>query len=57
MLISSNLDGAKTYLIVIFMLVFAATGAYLGRLTGNEAIELIMVALSIAGLRDAIAKK
>jgi hypothetical protein len=53
----SFLEGKKTYIVVLAMIAFAASGLFLGRLDGQEAVKLILEALAILGLRDAIAKK
>lgn len=50
-------NGKKTYAVVVAMLVFAGLGLWLGKLTGDQAITLMLESIAIAGLRDAISKK
>jgi len=45
------LKGRKTYIVVIMMLVYVASGLYLGK--GLD-VELLLEALAIAGLRAGI---
>jgi len=51
------LEGRKTYLIALAMIVYALIGYALGDMPQVESGKFIMEALAIAGLRAGIAKK
>lgn len=50
------LQGKKTYLIVAAMVVYAVLGLVLGLHSSDRATELFLLALGMAGLRDAVRK-
>ncbi len=50
------IDGKKTYLIVAAMVVYAVLGLVLNLHSSDRATELILLALGMAGLRDAVRK-
>ena len=49
------LSGKKTYVVVVAMFLFAGLGMYLGKLTGEQSVMLVLEGLAIAGLRSGIA--
>ena len=50
------LNGNKTYLAAAGMIAYAVIGLALGLHTSDKAVELILQALAIIGLRHGIAK-
>ncbi len=50
-------DGYKTYIVAIGTLMFAIGGFASGKLEINVAMELILGALGLSGLRHAVSKK
>ena len=50
------IDGKKTYLIVAAMVVYAVLGLVLNLHSSDRATELILLALGMAGLLDAVRK-
>ena len=50
------INGKKTYLTAIGMLVYAVLGWALNFLTPQAAMDIIWAALSLVGIRSAIAK-
>lgn len=48
------LKGKKTYLVAIATIIFAITGYYTKSLSADNAITIILGALGLSGLRDAI---
>ena len=50
------LDGYKTYIIGIAMICYAVGGLTAGKVDGGTAIEVILEALAIMGLRVGITK-
>ena len=48
------LTGRKTYLVVILMVIYAASGWYLKYLPADQAIQVLFTAAGIAGLRKGI---
>lgn len=53
---SSFLDGKKTYIVSLAMIVYGATGLYLNHLSQDEALRFIMEGLAFLFLRRGIAK-
>lgn len=54
--IKMALDGNKTYIVALAMVVYAAIGYWLGQMDQANAMELVMQAASVAGLRHAVNK-
>lgn len=50
------LDGKKTYVLAALAIVYAVAAVALGKLSGNEAVEVIFAALGGAALRHGISK-
>ena len=50
------LDGWLTYLSAVVLLIYAATGMFLGKLQPNEGVPLVIAAFSVFGLRRAVKK-
>jgi len=48
------LKGKKTYLVALLMVLYAAFGLLLGDLNQEKTIHLVLEALGLAGLRNAI---
>lgn len=51
------LNGLKTYIIALLALVWALAGISFNWIEWNQAIPVIEVALGLAGIRHAIARK
>ncbi len=51
------MNGRKTYIVGVGMILYAVAGVLLKQTDANEAITLIMEALAIMGLRHGIEKK
>lgn len=51
------LKGKKTYIVALVMAVYAGSALLLGKISQNDAIELLMQAAAVAGLRLGIAGK
>lgn len=49
------MSGWKTYSVAAALCAFAFTGLATGKIDGNHALELILEALALMGLRHAIA--
>ena len=47
----SMLNGKKTYIICVLMLIYAISAFALGKIDANQAWQIILEALAIAGLR------
>lgn len=52
-----KIRGNRTYAVCVLMLVFAAAGLLLGRLTGEQAVQLVLQGLAILFLRAGIPQK
>lgn len=52
----SFLDGKKSYLVAIALVVYALTGIYTGQMTSDQAIQVILNGLGLGALRSAISK-
>lgn len=52
-----KIDGMKTYIVGIAMLMYAVGGLVAGKLDPTAAIEAGFIALGLMGLRHGIAKK
>lgn len=50
-------EGKKAYTAAILLALFAITGFLTGNLEPNRVIELLLEALGIAGIRNAISRK
>lgn len=48
------LNGRKTYLCAVLMIIYAISGALLDKISGEMAGQIILEALIAAGLRNAI---
>lgn len=53
----SVIDGYKTYVAALMMLIYAFSGYVLGEIDLSRSLEIWLEALSILGLRHAISKK
>lgn len=53
---SSFLDGKKTYIVALAMVVYGVTGLYLNHLSQDEALRFIMEGFAFIFLRRGIAK-
>lgn len=52
----TKLDGNKTYITAILIVVYAALGLFLGYHSVDDAIKMILGALGLIGVRSAIKK-
>ena len=52
-----KLRGHKTYIVGIAMICYAVGGAIIGELEFNAAIQVVLTALGIMGLRNGIPSK
>ncbi len=51
------LDGYKTYIVAVGLIMWAAGGLAAGKVDGNTAVQSILIALGMMGLRIGVAKK
>ena len=52
-----NLDGYKTYIVGVGLIMYALGGWVAGKVDPTTAIQSVFVALGLMGLRNGIAKK
>lgn len=52
----NNLSGYKTYIVVVAMIAYALIGIYLGQVTQEQAMQLVLNALGLAGLRSSVSR-
>lgn len=48
------LNGYKTYIVAVAMVLFGVTGLFTKQLTSDQAITVILNGLGLAGLRNAL---
>ncbi len=51
-----NLKGYKTYIIGVALICYAVGGLIVGEVSGETAVQSILIALGMLGLRHGIAK-
>jgi hypothetical protein len=51
------LQGRKTYIVALVMIIYGVAGVLLGKLGTNDAYELILQALGFAALRNGVGNK
>ena len=51
-----KIDGKKTYIVAIGLIMYALGGLAAGKVDGNTAIQSVFIALGMMGLRHGIAK-
>lgn len=49
-----KMKGYKTYVIAVLMVIFAVSGVIIGKMSMAEAIQLLLNAAGLAGLRHAV---
>lgn len=54
--IKTFLEGKKSYIVAIALVVYAVTGVYTGNLSQDQAVTLVLNGLGLGALRAAIAK-
>ncbi len=53
---SNFLDGKKTYIVALAMIIYGATGLFLNHLSQDEALRFIMEGFAFIFLRRGVAK-
>lgn len=51
-----KVDGYKSYIVMCAAVIYAIYGVYSGALGTNDALEVVLAALGLGGLRSAITK-
>jgi len=54
--LKDKLNGKKTYIVAVLTIIYAVTGAAIGKIDWNTAVGIILAALGMSGLRHGISK-